>query len=156
MSKLLIDFKEKLIGLYHNRNQAYSHPQQWAHIYIEFKEYEDGSINSKSWYAVENPNKPYRDTLLKLKENGKTIIATPINKVTNTKSCDIIFEKYGEYWIGENEKCVIPDKDTYISTYIKFDGKNYFSRDAGYDLKTDRFLWGKNKHDGHFHFIKTT
>lgn len=154
MSKLLNDFKEKLIGTYHNRNQAYSHPQQWAHIYVEFKETVDQKIYSKSWYAVEDPNKPYRDTLLKLKEEGKTIIVTPLNIITNVESCDIIFEKYGEYWIGENEKCIIPDKETYVSTSLKFDGKNYFSRDAGYDLKTNKFLWGKDKHEGHFHFIK--
>ena len=156
MSKLLTEFKEKLIGLYHNRNQAYSHPQQWAHIYVEFKEIDNGDIYSKSWYAVEGSDKPYRETVLKLREYDKNIIVTPINRQTNTESCDIVFEKYGEYWIGENLKCVIPTKNIYVSTSLKFDGKNYFSRDSGHDLKTDRFLWGKDKHEGHFHFIKTT
>jgi hypothetical protein len=154
MSKLLNDFKEKIIGLYHNRTQAYSHPQQWAHIYVEFIEIEHENIYSKSWYAVESSENPYRETILKIKESGKNIIVTPINKVTNIESCDITFEKYGEYWIGENLKCIIPEKNMYVSTSLKFDGKNYFSRDAGYDLKTDRFLWGKDHHEGYFHFIK--
>jgi hypothetical protein len=139
MSKLLTDFKEKLIGLYHNRNQAYSHPQQWAHIYVEFKEIDNGDIHSKSWYAVEKPSNPYRETVLKIKESGKVII---------------VFEKYGHYWIGENLRCVIPRKNIYVSTSLKFDGKNYFSRDAGYDLESNKFLWGKDVKDGHFHFIK--
>ena len=154
MSKLLSDFKEKLIGLYHNRNQAYSHPQQWAHIYVEFKEIDNGDIHSKSWYAVEKPSNPYRETVLKIKESGKVIIVTPINRQTNTESCDIVFEKYGHYWIGENLRCVIPRKNIYVSTSLKFDGKNYFSRDAGYDLESNKFLWGKDVKDGHFHFIK--
>lgn len=145
MSKL-IDFKEKLIGLYHNQNQAFSHPQQWAHIYVQFEENSDGNIFSKSWYATENPKNPYRQSVLELTQLDDKIIAT-------TDGVDIEFIFSDGCWIAES-KSVIPSKNMYVLTSIKFDGQNYFSRDGGYHLKNDRFLWGKEIYEGYFHFIK--
>ena len=145
------DFKQKLIGTYHNQQQAYNNPVLWAHIYVSFEEQDDG-IFSKSWYAIEHPDNPYRRSLLKLREENNQIIVTSINLVTNTESCEISFERIGEHWVGYNQKCIIPDRNQYISTSVRFDGTNYFSRDAGYDLGTNQFLWGKE--DGEFHFIK--
>lgn len=145
MSKL-IDFKEKLLGLYHNRNQAFSQPQQWAHIYVQFEESNDGNILSKSWYATESPQNPYRQSVLILKEMDDKIVVT-----TEDSNLEFIFSD--GYWISES-KSVIHSKNMYVLTSIKFDGQNYFSRDGGYHLKNDRFLWGKDIHQGYFHFIK--
>lgn len=145
MSKL-IDFKQKLLGLYHNRNQALSHPQQWAHIYVHFEENSDGNIHSKSWYATESPQKPYRQSVLILKEIDDKIIA-------NTEDSNLEFTFSDGCWVAES-KSIIESKNMYVLTSIKFDGQNYFSRDGGYHLKNDRFLWGKEIHEGYFHFIK--
>lgn len=151
---LIKEFKTKILGLYHNRNQAYTYPQLWAHIFIKFEETQNGDIFSKSWYAIENEDSPYKKTILKLKENNNKIIVTPYNADNNSKTCDIEFLYDGQYWIGENDHCQLTDKNVYISTSIKFDGVNYFSRDAGYNSQTNDFLWGKQKHEGMFHFIK--
>lgn len=145
MSKIL-DFKKKLLGLYHNRNQAFSQPQQWAYIYIKFEENEDMTISSKSWYAVEGEEKSYRQSTLELKEINDSIIVL-------TDGFEIEFNFIDNYWIGES-KLINESKNSYILTSVKFDGKNYFSKDGGYSLKNDRFIWGKDKHEGHFHFIK--
>jgi hypothetical protein len=145
MSKL-IDFKEKLLGLYHNRNQALSHPQQWAHIYVQFEENDDGNIISKSWYATESSQNPYRQSALELKELDDKIIAT-------IDGFDVEFILSDGYWIAESKR-VIPSKNMYVLTSIKFDGENYYSKDGGFHIKNDRFLWGKNLYEGHFHFIK--
>ncbi len=147
----LNDFSQKLIGTYHNQQQAYNNPVLWAHIYVSFEEQEDG-IFSKSWYAIESPDNPYRRSLLKLREEGNQIIVTSVNLLTNTESCDIPFEYIAGYWVGYNQNCIIPDRNQYISTSVRFDGHNYFSRDAGYDLETNQFLWGKQ--EGEFHFIR--
>lgn len=144
---LLIDFKQKLLGLYHNRNQALSHPQQWAHIYVQFEETPEGDISSKSWYATTGSDTPYRETVLKLKEYEGKIVAS------QHENCDIEFNFIDGEWVGES-KCVIPSKNMYVLTSIKFDGENYFSKDGGFHIKNDRFLWGKNLYEGHFHFIK--
>lgn len=145
MSKLS-EFKQKLLGLYHNRNQAFSHPQQWAHIYVEFEENDEGNVISKSWYAVEGSENPYRKSVLKLKEVDNKIIVL-------VDEFEIEFNFLNDFWVGES-KCIIESKNSYVLTSVKFDGKNYFSRDGGYDLKNDRFLWGKDIHEGYFHFIK--
>lgn len=145
MSKL-IDFKEKLIGLYHNQNQAFTYPQEWAHIYVKFEETPEGDIFSKSWYAVENHKNPYRQSVLKLKQLDDKIIVT-----TDGLNIEFIFSD--GYWIAES-KCVIPSKNIYVLTSVKFDGDNYFSRDGGYSLTNHKLLWGKDINEGHFHFIR--
>jgi hypothetical protein len=151
---VLTDFKNKLLGIYHNRTQAFSYPQKWAYINVSFEEVCENEIRSDSWYFIKSRNEPYRSSLLKLKESGDQVIMTPINRITDTESCDIIFSYMDNYWVGENLKCIIPKKEIYVSTSLKFDGVNYFSRDAGYDLKTNKFLWGKKSEEGYFHFIK--
>jgi len=145
MSKL-IDFKKKLLGLYHNRIQALSHPQQWAHIYVQFEETPEGDIFSKSWYATESPKNPYRKSVLELKEFDNKIIAT-------IDGFDVEFIFSNGYWIAES-KHTIPSKNMYVLTSIKFDGENYYSKDGGYHIKNGRFLWGKDLYEGHFHFMK--
>jgi hypothetical protein len=98
MSKL-IDFKEKLLGLYHNRNQAFSYPQLWAHIYVEFNEMDNGNIFSKSWYSTENKKNPYKKTILEVEENDNSIIVIPSNPDTRVQYCNIIFDYIDGYWV---------------------------------------------------------
>jgi len=144
-------FRQLLLGTYHNQQQAYNNPVLWAHIYVSFEERGD-DIHSKSWYAIESPENPYRQSLLRLKEENNRIIVSSMNLMTNTESCDIPFRYLGHHWVGNNPRCIIPDRNQYISMSIRFDGVNYFSRDAGYDLETNQFLWGKE--EGEFHFIR--
>ena len=155
MRQIMIeDFKTKLIGNYSNQQQAFNNPPLWAHIHIRFEELPDGMLYSKSWYDIEGENNPYRATTLELSVSGENIIMTPYNNLTNTKACEIVFEYVNNSWIGINDKCIIPKRNAYVSTFLKFDGINYYSRDAGYDLDSNEFLWGKTKLDGEFHFIK--
>ena len=150
----LTDFRSKLLGTYHNQQQAYNNPAFWAHIYCKFEEVEDGDVLSSSWYAIESPDRPYRKSLLKMREEDNQIILTSINLLADTESCDVPFHFDNGTWFGENPRCEIPEKQMYVSTAVRFDGTNYFSRDAGYHLETNQFLWGKQPHEGFFHFIK--
>ena len=149
----LIDFKDKILGLYHNRIQAYNYPRDWAHIFIEFTELEDNKLFSKSWYAIESSFNPYKEVILDLYENENKILVKTFDK-NNMALFGIEFNYIDGYWIGENERAEVGNKDIYLSTNVKFDGKNYFSRDSGHDINTGKFLWGKMKHEGMFHFIK--
>ena len=151
---MIEDFKAKLIGNYSNQQQAFNNQPLWAHIYIRFEELPDGMLYSKSWYAIEGEEKPYQATTLELSVSGENVIMTPYNNLTNTKECKIVFEYVNDYWIGINDKWIISEKNVYISTFMKFDGINYYSRDAGYHLDSNQYLWGKTKQDGEFHFIK--
>jgi len=149
---MLNHFKHTLLGTYHNQQQAYSDPTLWAHIYLTFEERGD-DIYSKSWYAIESPKNPYRQNLLKLRQEDDQVIITSIDALTGVESHKIPFEYLEGYWVGYSN-CVILDRNQYISTFIRFNGENYFSRDAGYDLKTHQFLWGKE--DDEFHFLKVS
>jgi len=153
-AEILLDFKSKLLGLYDNQTQAFTYPALWEQICILFEENEDGTLLSKSWYKVESSDNPYRSSVLELYASDDNVVMIPYNNITNTKSCEIVFEYKDNYWIGSNDRCLIPKRNEYVSTFIKFDGTNYFSRDAGYNLDTDQFVWGKSKQDGEFHFIK--
>jgi len=151
---ILLDFKSKLLGYYDNQTQAFSCPAQWAQICVMFEEIDNGKILAKNWYKVGGPDKTYLSSTLDLKESDGNVIVTPHNNITNTKSCEVVFKYEDGYWIGQNDKCIIPNKNEYFSTFVKFDGINYYSRDAGYNLDTNEFLWGKNPSEGEFHFIK--
>jgi len=151
---MIEDFKVKLIGSYSNQEQAFNNPTLWAHIHIKFEELPDGMLYSKSWYDIDGEEKPYRATTLELSVSGENVIMTPYNNLTNMKDCEIVFEYVNNSWIGINDNCIISEKNSYISSFLKFDGINYYSRDAGYDIDSNEFLWGKTKQDGEFHFIK--
>jgi hypothetical protein len=151
--ELVKDFKQKILGLYHNRIQAYTYPRDWAHIFIEFSELDENRIFSKSWYAIESSFNPYKEVILDLYNCDDKVVVKTSDK-NNHPIFDIDFYYIDQYWIGENCRGEVKNKNIYISTSVKFDGKNYFSRDSGHDINTGEFLWGKMKHEGMFHFIK--
>ena len=154
MTDLIQKFKSDLIGTYNNQAQAFSDPSSWANICVRFTDDSSYSINSKSWYVVDGEDSPYKNSILKLSTmNDCVIMSTSIDN-DNIKFADIIFEYKDNFWLGENLKCIIPNKNFYTSTSVKFDGINYYSRDAGYNLDTDKKIWGKSPEEGMFHFIK--
>ena len=145
------DFKTKLLGLYNNQRQAFNYPQDWANIFVDFVENSDGDIESKSWYVYEGSDNPYKKTLFKLESDSDRVIANLYDEI---KVGELVFEFTEGYWIGEDNNFQISSKNIRIETIIKFDGVNYYSRDAGYSLDTNEFLWGKKEHEGMFHFNK--
>jgi hypothetical protein len=150
---ILSDFTDDLLGTYHNQRQSFNYPTLWSFIWVRF-ELINNLLKSKSWLNIDGEQKPYRVSSHKiLSDNGK-IIMKNYDGFEKERTCDIIFERKDGYWVGENIKCIIPSKNMYISTFVKFNGKEYHSRDAGYDLTTSNFLWGKTEHDGEFIFIK--
>tara|TARA_B100001094_G_scaffold327809_1_gene386832 strand:+ start:4569 stop:5033 length:465 start_codon:yes stop_codon:yes gene_type:complete len=151
---VLEDFKIKLVGLYNNQRQAFNHPQQWANIFVEFVENSDGDIDSKSWYVYEGSDKPYKRSLFRLESDSNKIIANLHQGINLTKVGKLVFEFIDGYWIGEDKRFELPNKNIHLETIIKFDGVNYLSRDAGYRSDTNTFLWGKREHEGMFHFVK--
>jgi hypothetical protein len=150
---ILSDFLDDLLGTYHNQRQAFSYPTLWSFIWVKFELFGD-TLKSKSWLNIDGEHKPYRVSSHKISSNNGKITMKNYDGFETEKTCDIIFEREDGYWVGENTKCIISSKNIYISTFVKFNGNEYHSRDAGYDLATSNFLWGKTKEDGEFIFIK--
>ncbi len=151
MTKLLEEFKSKLIGSYDNKQQAFSNPPMWSYINIRFDELSDELIHFKSWYNMNSESDPYRNTKMKLSVSGENVILHSNNSL---ESYEITFEYKNNSWVGMNEKCIILERNVYVSTFMMFDGINYYSRDAGYDLDSNKYIWGKTEQDGEFHFVK--
>ena len=151
---LIEDFKSKLLGLYNNQRQAFNQPQHWANIFVDFIENSDGDIESKSWYVYEGSNNPYKKAVFRLKSDSDRVIANLYDGTSLSKVGELVFKFTEGYWIGKDNNFHIPSKNIRIETIIKFDGVNYYSRDAGYELDTNEFLWGKEEHEGTFHFVK--
>jgi hypothetical protein len=149
---ILKSFTDDLLGLYHNRFQAYSNPSDWAFICVKFY-IEDDVLKSKSWHNVDGEQSAYRIFSHTLSVSNESVIMTNYTKVEQHQTCNLIFNKDGEWWKSSSD-CMMQEKNMYIRTYITFNGKEYHSRDAGYDMITHQFLWGKQPSDGEFIFIK--
>lgn len=141
------DFIEKVVGTYNNREQAYCDPSRWAHIHVKFVINDDGLLYSKSWYNIKNENQPYKQSLYTLTQDGNFV-------VMSDKNITMRFCFDGNWWTATEPRCEIPSKNIYISTTMKFNGHQYRSRDAIYDLDTDKFVRGKKPEEGEFIFVK--
>jgi hypothetical protein len=82
------------------------------------------------------------------------LILRTFNRESEVKYCDLIFRYNDGWWESDISRCEIPEKNISLETYIKFNGTEYFSRDAAYSIETNEFLWGKKKEQGEFHFFK--
>ena len=150
--RVLEDFKNDLLGLYHNRYQAYSNPSHFAFIWAKFYE-EDGVLKSKSWHHTYGEASAYRIFSHTLSERNGHVIMTNYNEIENSPTCDLTFIRRDNWWIA-NGSCIIPEKNTIVRTYIQFNGKEYHSRDGGYDLITQEYRWGKREDETPFMFVK--
>lgn len=145
------DFIKKLLGFYDNQDQAFYSPTEWSHIGVKF-ELDDDWVKSKSWLLVNGEENPYRQSYHKVFACDSGIRMETYSHETNEKASDLIFKLVGDYWISDETVLEIPQKNIYIVTFIKFNGQEYHSRDAGYDLQTGNHLWGKRDIDGEFIF----
>jgi hypothetical protein len=148
---MIEDFIERLIGFYDNQEQAFYDPSRWAHIGVKF-ELDGELIRSKSWLLVDGEDNPYRQSYHRVYPEGEQVRMENYNQKTDERASDLLFVRDGDYWIADEARCEIPRKNIYVSTYVKFNGKEYYSRDAGYDLETGEYLWGKRDTDGEFIF----
>ena len=147
-------FENDLLGHYTNKRQAQSYPTDWAYIHVLFEKLPNGKIESWSWHDYLGKKKAYRRSIHKLIESDDHIVLRTYNRESEVKYCDLIFEYKNGWWESRYNKCVIPEKNMHLETYIKFNGSEYFSRDAAFNIETGDFLWGKKKEQGEFHFIK--
>jgi hypothetical protein len=152
-STILESFKSDLLGLYHNRFQAYSDPSNWAFICVKYY-LEDFKLKSKSWHHTYGEQSAYRIFTHDLTLSGDSVVMSNYNEIENEKSCDLIFSRSEDWWVSNNSVCLLQNKDMYVKTFVKFNGIEYHSRDAGYSVISNEFLWGKEASDGEFIFVK--
>lgn len=143
------DFISLLLGHYSNKDQAWSNPSKWSYVHILFELLPDGHIQSKSWYDYQSSQNPYRQSLHTVTEERGFILLNTHTKMNGV--CSMEFKKNDNVWSGICYDCPINDKE-YLTTEVKFDGMNYYSREGAYDMSTHLFLWGKKKSEPMFHF----
>ena len=87
----LDDFREQLLGTYHNRFQAYSNPHDFAFITVSYWE-EDGLIKSHSYHTVYGPESAYRTNSHNLSEGsgGKILMLTYTEDDPNSVKCCLV------------------------------------------------------------------
>ena len=147
-------FEDNLLGHYTNKRQAQSYPTDWAYIHVLFEKLPNGKIESWSWHDYLGKKQAYRRSIHKLIYEDDHVILRTFNRESEVKCCDLIFRYNDGWWESDISRCEIPEKNISLETYIKFNGTEYFSRDAAYSIETNEFLWGKKKEQGEFHFFK--
>lgn len=143
------EFKESLLGHYSNKDQAWANPSKWSYVHLLFEESSDGFIYSYSWYDYLSKNQAYRTSKHTIEQQGDLILLNTYTKL-NT-NCPIAFSYSDGYWNGICYECIIDD-NAYLTTQVKFNGSEYYTRDGAYDRNTHQFLWGKKKTEPMFHF----
>lgn len=142
------EFISNLLGHYSNQEQAWSNPSKWSYVHLLFEQQSDGSLLSMSWYDYQSKNQPYRVSRHTVEEQGNQIILNTYTK--SDINCPIVFSYVNDYWEGICYECAI-NEDSYLTTQVKFNGIEYYTRDGAYDSKTHQFLWGKKKTEPMFH-----
>jgi len=167
-------FLEYLIGEFHNKRQAFSHPTRYAYIRVLHRKFSDELIYGEQAYAF-NDVRPYRQFVLKPIVEGDTIRiinyeidnklrfvkGANLDQITEKdlifrSGCDIIFKENDGVFYGEVEGCECfvewRGQQTYVKNKVEL-GLNYYNVvDKGMLVGTEDRIWGSEH--GAFEFRK--
>lgn len=133
------EFLEMLLGRYHNRNQAFANPSKFAYIHSSWERIDEDKFHSKQWYNYVGEDSPYRENYHTIEEQGNYILVKQYDTDWNYRDCDIIFNKNGSNWEGQNKGvCIV--KDAELETRMTLTGLQIMCYDAG--IKNGQIAWG--------------
>jgi len=129
------NFEDYLLGLYHNKAQAQSHPTEFAQIFILWEKI-DGGYHSKQWYRRDGQNNPYRERYHKIVEITETKVLVENYRLdwTRCSECDMIFLFDGQTWHGQlqGNNCIVRE-NVRVKSEIHLTKKGLESKDQGID-----------------------
>ena len=133
---MITNFEEYLLGNYSNKIQAQSHPTEYSSVCIRWEKI-DGGYQSRNYYKVDGPDKPYRHRNHKIIEVSETEVIVENYSLdwTRQEGCDMIFTFDGQAWHGKLKnpgQCLVRE-GVYVVAEIHLTKTGLDSRDQGFD-----------------------
>jgi CpeT protein len=153
---MIKQFCEYFEGYFNNQRQAFSYPSKFALIELYHEKIDDYTFKIKQKYSISKT--PYRETIIKLidKENFLLLKNYKSDGKTEICGCDVIVTEKDNEFFGKNisNNCIVKrnDKETYLQTESILGNGYYKVIDKGYDLYTNKQVWGS--YNGFFIFNK--
>lgn len=140
-----------IVGKYINTRQAFESPAHWAHIVVEIEDLGDNKMVSRStyYYEYEGGGAPYRCTNHKYQQISDTKVLFDNYDQDWTKLCTFEFNWDGEFWASDaKDNCII--NGVRVVSDLKFSKDLLLSKEAGFDVDTNKLIWGRE--NGIFRF----
>lgn len=163
---MIDEFRNRLIGTFENKRQAYRNPSRFAYVRIVHSDVDGSLIYGEQAYK-HSLNAPYRKFVIEpVIEDGRLVVKNysitnadePISRdnLTYREGCDILFNMVDDVFVGSSEGCDCMvnrrGRVSYFTTKAKI-GLNYYQViDRGYDPVTKKQMWGTEY--GPFEFVK--
>jgi hypothetical protein len=142
-----------IVGNYINTRQAFESPAHWAHIRVEIEDLGNNKLQSRSYYYYEwEISGPYyRCTNHEYQQITPTQVVFDNYDLDWNKLFTFEFDWDGEFWVSNaKDNCII--NGTRVVSHLKFSQDLLLSQEAGYDVETDKLIWGRE--GGVFKFNK--
>ena len=151
-------FCEYFEGTFNNKMQAMSYPTKFAMIELVHEKLNDNRFRCTQRYYIDKI--AYRKSIIEIIQKESNLLIKNYkeeNDLTYLEGCDILFELIGDEFHGKNlcKTCYVnwSGKETYLQTQSIL-GNNYYNViDKGYDINTDKHIWGS--FNGEFQFVKS-
>ena len=155
-------FCEYFEGTFENKMQAMSYPIKFAMIEMVHTPYGKHKFRCIQRYYVDKQQ--YRNTIISVYEQDSKILVknfkeknSETGELTYLSGCDIVFELIGDEFHGKNlcKECFVTwaGNQTYLQTESILGNGYYNVIDKGYDIETDKHIWGS--FNGSFQFVKS-
>jgi CpeT protein len=151
-------FCEYFEGTFENKMQAMSHPTKFAMIELIHEKLDDNKFRCIQRYYVDKQE--YRRAVIEVIAQDTNILVKNYKEdggLTYLPGCDILFESIGDEFHGKNlcKECFVTwaGNQTYLQTESILGNNYYHVIDKGYDIETDKHIWGS--FNGQFQFVKS-
>ena len=145
----------EIVGRYINTKQAFESPAHWAHIVVEIEQLEDNKMQSRSsyYYEYEIGGPTYRTTNHTFQQITDTKVTFDNYDLDWNKLCTFEFDWDGEFWVSNAKDDLIINGVRVLSD-LRFSKDLLLSKEAGFDLETNKLIWGRE--NGIFRFNRIT
>ncbi len=156
---MIDQFCEYFEGVFNNKMQAFSHPTKFAMIELAHTKICENKFKVIQRYYVDK--REYRNAVIEVISQDNSLLIKNYkeesDQLTYLDGCDILFEKIGDEFHGKNlcKECFVTwsGKKTYLQTESILGNGYYTVIDKGYDVSTDKHIWGS--FHGSFKFVKS-
>ena len=165
---MIDEFRNRIIGTFENKRQAYRNPSRFAYVRIVHSDIDGNLIYGEQAYK-HSLNAPYRKFVLEpVIDDGRLVVKNyritapkpnlelSHDDLTYCDGCDILFNMVDDVFVGSSEGCDClvnrRGKVSYFTTKAKVGINYYHVIDRGFDPITKKQMWGTEY--GPFEFTK--